>query len=330
MKDRRGVRARIEGTGSYVPDRVLTNADLERMVDTSDAWIVERTGIRERRIAGPGETCSDLGVRAAERALAAAGVAAADLDFILVATCTGDSPLPATACLLQHRLGAGRAAACDISAACTGFVYALAVGDAYIRSGYRHVLVVGAEVMSILMDWTDRQTCILFGDGAGAVVLGPATNGRGILSSHLHSDGSLWDLICVPGGGSRIPPSEKMLAEGLQYLKMRGNETFKVAVRTMEEVAREALTANQLSIDDLDLYVPHQANVRILKAVASRLSLPMDKVVMNMDRYGNTSAASIPIALDEAVRAGRVREDSLVLLEAFGSGLTWAASLIRW
>ncbi len=324
------MRARIEGTGSYVPDRVLTNADLERMVDTSDAWIVERTGIRERRIAGPGETCSDLGVKAAERALAAAGVAAAELDLILVATCTGDAPLPATACLLQHRLGAVRAAACDISAACSGFVYALAVGDAYIRSGYRRVLVVGAEVMSILMDWTDRQTCILFGDGAGAVVLGPATGDRGILSSHLHSDGNLWDLICVPGGGSRTPPSEKMLAEGLQYLKMKGNETFKVAVRTMEEVTREALTANRLSIDDLDLYIPHQANVRILKAVASRLGLPMDKVVMNMDRYGNTSAASIPLALDEAVRAGRVREESLVLLEAFGGGLTWAASLIRW
>ncbi len=324
------MRARIEGTGSYVPDRVLTNADLERMVDTSDAWIVERTGIRERRIAGPGETCSDLGVKAAERALAAAGVAAAELDLILVATCTGDAPLPATACLLQHRLGAVRAAACDISAACSGFVYALAIGDAYIRSGYRRVLVVGAEVMSILMDWTDRQTCILFGDGAGAVVLGPATGDRGILSSHLHSDGNLWDLICVPGGGSRTPPSEKMLAEGLQYLKMKGNETFKVAVRTMEEVTREALTANRLSIDDLDLYIPHQANVRILKAVASRLGLPMDKVVMNMDRYGNTSAASIPLALDEAVRAGRVREESLVLLEAFGGGLTWAASLIRW
>ncbi len=322
--------ARIQGTGSFVPARVLTNVDLERMVETSDAWIVERTGIRERRIVASGESCSDLAVKAAERALEAAGVAAADLDLILVATCTGDAPLPATACLLQHRLGAQRAAACDISAACSGFVYALAVGDAYVRSGYGRVLVVGSEVMSMLMDWTDRGTCILFGDGAGAVVLGPAADGQGILSSHLHSDGTLWDLICVPGGGSAAPPSEKMLAEGLQYLKMKGNETFKVAVRTMEEVAREALSANGLSVEDLDLYIPHQANLRIIKAVASRLGLPMEKVVMNMDRYGNTSAASIPLALDEAVRGGRVREGNLILMEAFGGGLTWGSVLVRW
>jgi len=324
------MRARIAGTGSYVPERVLTNAELERMVATSDAWIVERTGIRERRIAAPGETCSDLGTRAAERALEAAGVAAADLDLILVATCTGDAPLPSTACLIQQRLGAVRAAACDLSAACCGFVYALGVGDAYVKTGSRHVLVIGAEVMSMLMDWTDRGTCILFGDGAGAVVLSPSEGERGILSSHLHSDGNLWDLICVPGGGSRIPPSEKMLAEGLQYMKMKGNETFKAAVKTLEEVAREALSANQLKVEDLDLYVPHQANLRIIKAVVERLGLPMEKVVLNMDRYGNTSAASIPLALDEAVRGGRVKDGSLVMIEAFGSGLTWASAVIRW
>ena len=324
------MRARIAGTGSYVPERVLTNAELERMVATSDTWIVERTGIRERRIAAPGETCSDLGTRAAERALEAAGVPAADLDLILVATCTGDAPLPSTACLIQQRLGAVRAAACDLSAACCGFVYALGVGDAYVKTGSRHVLVIGAEVMSMLMDWTDRGTCILFGDGAGAVVLSPSEGESGILSSHLHSDGNLWDLICVPGGGSRIPPSEKMLAERLQYMKMKGNETFKVAVKTLEEVAREALSANHLAVEDLDLYVPHQANVRIIKAVAERLGLPMEKVVLNMDRYGNTSAASIPLALDEAVREGRVRDGSLVMIEAFGSGLTWASAVIRW
>ena len=324
------MRARIAGTGSYVPERVLTNAELERLVATSDTWIVERTGIRERRIAAPGETCSDLGTRAAERALEAAGVAAADLDLILVATCTGDAPLPSTACLIQQRLGAVRAAACDLSAACCGFVYALGVGDAYVKTGSRHVLVIGAEVMSMLMDWTDRGTCILFGDGAGAVVLSPSEGERGILSSHLHSDGSLWDLICVPGGGSRIPPSEKMLAERLQYMKMKGNETFKVAVKTLEEVAREALSANHLAVEDLDLYVPHQANLRIIKAVAERLGLPMEKVVLNMDRYGNTSAASIPLALDEAVREGRVKAGSLVMIEAFGSGLTWASAVIRW
>jgi len=324
------MRARILGTGSYVPERVLTNTDLERMIATSDSWIVERTGIRERRIAAPGEACSDLGIKAAERALEAAGLTAADLDLILVATCTGDSPLPSTACLIQHRLGAVRAAACDISAACCGFVYALAVGDAYVKTGLRHVLVVGAEIMSAIMDWTDRSTCILFGDGAGAVVLGPAEGDRGILSSQLHSDGNLWDLSCVPGGGSRIPPSDKMLADGLQYMKMKGNETFKVAVKTLEESAREALSANHFAVEDLDLYVPHQANVRIIKAVADRLGLPMEKVFLNMDRYGNTSAASIPLALDEAIRTGLVKDGSLVMIAAFGSGLTWASSLIRW
>ncbi|MCH6557962.1 MAG: ketoacyl-ACP synthase III [Nitrospirae bacterium] len=324
------MKARIAGTGSYVPERVLTNRDLERMVATSDAWIVDRTGIRERRIAAPGEACSDLGVRAAELALQAAGVDAAELDLILVATCTGDAPLPSTACIIQHRLGAVRAAACDLGAACCGFVYALAVGDAYVKTGFRHVLVVGAEVMSMITDWTDRNTCVLFGDGAGAVVLTAEEGERGILSSHLHSDGSLWELICVPGGGSRIPPSEKMLAERLQYMKMKGNETFKVAVKTLEDSAREALSANNLSVEDLDLYVPHQANARIISAVAARLGLPMEKVVLNMDRYGNTSAASIPLALDEAVRAGRVGEGSLVMMAAFGSGLTWASSLVRW
>ncbi|HKW86665.1 MAG TPA: beta-ketoacyl-ACP synthase III [Nitrospiraceae bacterium] len=324
------MRARILGTGSCVPERVLTNADLERMVATSDSWIAERTGIRERRIAAPGEACSDFGTKAAERALEAAGLTAADLDLILVATCTGDTPLPSTACLIQHRLGAVRAAACDISAACCGFVYALAVGDAYVKTGLRHILVVGSEVMSMITDWTDRGTCVLFGDGAGAVVLGPSDGDRGILSSHLHSDGNLWDLIYVPGGGSRIPPSEKMLADGLQYIKMKGNETFKVAVKTLEESARETLSANHLSVGDLDLYVPHQANARIINAVADRLGLPMEKVVINMDRYGNTSAASIPLALDEAVRAARVKHGNLVMIAAFGSGLTWASALIRW
>lgn len=324
------MRARIAGTGSYAPERVLTNADLERMVATSDEWIVERTGIRERRLAAPGEAASDLGLRAAERALEAAGVAPGELDLILVATCTGDQPLPSTACLIQHRLGAVRAAACDLGAACCGFVYALSVAEAYVKTGLRRVLVVGTEVMSAITDWTDRSTCVLFGDGAGAVVLSPSEDDRGILSTHLHADGSLWDLICVPGGGSRLPVSEKVLAEGQQYIKMKGNETFKVAVKTLEETAQEALAAHGLSVADLDLYVPHQANVRIIKAVAARLGLPLEKVALNMDRYGNTSAASIPLALDEAVRSGRVRDGSLVMLGAFGSGLTWASAVIRW
>jgi 3-oxoacyl-[acyl-carrier-protein] synthase III len=324
------MRSRIVGTGAYVPDRVLTNADLERMVATSDAWILERTGIRERRIAAPGQACSDLGTRAAQQALAAAGVEPADLDMILVATCTGDQPLPSTACLIQAQLGARRAAACDLSAACCGFVYALSVADAYVKTGSRYVLVVGSEVMSAITDWTDRGTCILFGDGAGAAVVGPAEGNRGILSTHLHSDGGLGDLICVPGGGSDMPPSEKMLTEKAQYLKMKGNETYKVAIKTLEEVARETLSAHGLTVNDIDLYVPHQANIRILKAVADRLQLPMEKIFMNIDRYGNTSAASIPLALDEAVKSGRVKDGSLVMIGAFGAGLTWASALIRW
>lgn len=300
------------------------------MVATSDEWIRERTGIRERHIAASGEACSDLAVQAGRRALAAAGIAASDLDLILVATCTGDYPVPATACLVQHQLGATKAAACDLAAACCGFVYALSVADAYVRTGMRHVLVIGSEVMSAITDWTDRNTCILFGDGAGAAVVSASEGERGILSTHLRSDGSLCDLIAVPGGGSRTPPSEKVVAERTNFIKMKGNETFKVAVRTLEEIARETLAANQLQVEDLDLYVPHQANVRILKAVMERLGLPLEKVMLNLERYGNTSAASIPIALDEAVRAGRVQDGSLVMLGAFGAGLTWASALIRW
>ena len=320
----------IAGIGSYVPARVLTNADLERMVATSDEWIRERTGIRERRIAATGEACSDLAVQAGKRALTAAGLAATDLDMILVATCTGDYPLPATACLVQHQLGATKAAACDLSAACCGFVYALSVADAYIKTGMHHVLVIGSEVMSAITDWTDRNTCVLFGDGAGAVVVSASDGEREILSTHLRSDGTLCELIMVPGGGSRTPPSEKVLAERLQYIKMKGNETFKVAVRTLEEIARSTLSANHLRVEDIDLYVPHQANIRILKAVMERLGLPIKKVMLNVERYGNTSAASIPIALDEAVREGRIKDGSLVMLGAFGAGLTWASAVIRW
>ncbi|THJ17463.1 MAG: ketoacyl-ACP synthase III [Nitrospira sp. CG24B] len=324
------MKACIVGIGSYVPARVLTNADLERMVATSDEWIRERTGIQERRIAATGEACSDLAVQAGKRALTAAGLSATDLDMILVATCTGDYPLPATACLVQHQLGATKAAACDLSAACCGFVYALSVADAYIKTGMRHVLVIGSEVMSAITDWTDRNTCVLFGDGAGAAVISASDGKRGILSTHLRSDGTLCELIMVPGGGSRTPPSEKVLTERLQYIKMKGNETFKVAVRTLEEIARSTLSANHLRVEDIDLYVPHQANIRILKAVMERLGLPIEKVMLNVERYGNTSAASIPIALDEAVREGRIKDGSLVMLGAFGAGLTWASAVIRW
>ncbi|MBH0182831.1 MAG: ketoacyl-ACP synthase III [Nitrospira sp.] len=324
------MKSRITGTGLYAPAKVLTNADLERMVATSDEWIRERTGIRERHIADAGEACSDLAVQAGKRALAAAGLPAIELDMVLVATCTGDYPLPSTACLVQHQLGATKAAACDIAAACCGFVYALSVADAYVKSGMRHVLVIGSEVMSAITDWTDRNTCVLFGDGAGAAVVSASDGERGILSTHLRSDGNLNELIAVPGGGSRMPPSQKTIAERMQCIKMKGHETFKVAVRNLEEIARETLAANHLRVEDLDLYVPHQANLRILTAVMERLDLPAEKVMLNLDRYGNTSAASIPIALDEAVRAGRIRDGSLVMLGAFGAGLTWASAMIRW
>jgi 3-oxoacyl-[acyl-carrier-protein] synthase-3 len=325
------IRARVTGTGAYLPDRRLTNQELERTVETSDRWIVERTGIRERRIAAPDEATSDLATAAGRQALTASGVPASSVELIIVATATPDMLFPSTACLVQERLGAKQAFAFDLSAACTGFLYALAVADQYIRAGtYRTVLVIGAEVLSRMVDWTDRTTCILFGDGAGAVVVQADDGTRGVLSTHLHSDGSLWDLIHIPGGGSRRPPSAETVADRMNFVKMKGSETFRVAVRTLEEVAREALTANGLSTDDVALLIPHQANLRILQAVAERLSLPVEKMVINVDRYGNTSAASIPIALDEAVRAGRVRPNDLLLLEAFGAGLTWGAAVVRW
>jgi 3-oxoacyl-[acyl-carrier-protein] synthase-3 len=326
-----GLKARIVATGSYVPEKILTNRDLEKQIDTTDQWIVERTGVRERRIAGKDEATSDLAFKAAERALQAAGMAPDQLDLIIIATATPDMFFPSTACIVQDKLKATRAAAFDLSAACSGFVYALSVGEQYIRSGtYRNVLVIGAEVMSRLTDWTDRRTCVLFGDGAGAVLLGPSSTEGGILSIHLHSDGSLWDLICVPGGAAAMPPSEKVLAEHLNTIKMKGNETFKVAVRSLEEVAWEAMRANHLSPSDISYLIPHQANIRILNAVADRLEFPKEKVVVNLDRYGNTSAASIPLALDEAVRDGRIKEGASLLFLAFGGGLTWASALVRW
>lgn len=324
------MNSQILGTGAYVPKRILTNADLERMVETSDTWIVERTGIRERHVVESGQACSDLAVEAAQRALMAADVAPSEIDLILLATCTGDSPLPSTACLIQHRLGAKRAAACDISAACCGFVYALAIADAYVKNGMRHVLVIGSEVMSAITDWTDRNTCVLFGDGAGAVLVGQGHEGSGILSTHLHANGGLSDLIQVPGGGSRDPASEQVLQDKRCFIKMKGNETFKIAVKSMEEATKEALDANKLTMDDVDLLIPHQANIRILNAVSQRLGLAREKVMINLDRFGNTSAASIPIALDQAIQEGRVHKGSVVLLAAFGAGLTWASALVRW
>ena len=324
------IRSRILGTGAYLPERRLTNRDLEKMVETNDQWIVERTGIRERRLAADHEATSDLATAAGRQALQAASLQAADLELIIVATATPDMLFPSTACLVQERLGAKQAFAFDLSAACTGFLYALAVADQYIRAGtYRTILVIGAEVLSRMIDWTDRSTCILFGDGAGAVVLHAEPGERGILSTHLHSDGTLWDLIHMPGGGSRKPPSAETIAGRMNFLKMKGSETFRVAVRALEEVAREALAANRLTPADVALFVPHQANLRILQAVAQRLEIPLERVVLNVERYGNTSAASVPIALDEAVRQGRVHDNDCLLLEAFGAGLTWGSALVR-
>ncbi len=325
------IKAQIVSSGSYVPETVLTNHDLEKKIDTSDEWILARTGIQERRIASKDESTSDLAVKAARRALELAGIPANEVELILVATSMPDMFFPSTACIVQDKLGATRAAAFDLSAACSGFLYALSVGEQYIRSGtYQKVLVIGAEVMSRLTNWDDRRTCILFGDGAGAVLLSPSTSERGIGSVHLHSDGSLWDLICVPGGGSAIPPSEKVLLEHLNTIKMKGNETFKVAVRNLEEVALQALQAHNLSASDIDWLIPHQANIRILKAVANRLKFPQEKMIINLNRYGNTSAASIPLAFDETVRSGRIKEGDVLLFLAFGGGLTWGASVIHY
>lgn len=324
-------RSRIVGSGSYVPKMVLTNFDLESMVNTSDEWIIERTGIRERRIAGKDEAASDLAYEASQRALKSSGIKAKDIDLIILATTTPDMVFPSTACLLQDRLNAKKAVAFDVSAACSGFIYSLSVADQFIKEGiYKTALVVGSEVLSRIIDWNDRATCILFGDGAGAVVLQASPDRRGIISVHLHSDGALKDLLYIPGGGSRNPASKKTIEKRLHYIKMRGNETFKVAVRKLEEVALEAINSNNLKPSDIDLFIPHQANLRIIQAIAKRLNLSMDKVLVNIDRYGNTSAASIPIALDEAVSEGRLKEGDLILMEAFGGGLTWASALLRW
>jgi 3-oxoacyl-[acyl-carrier-protein] synthase-3 len=324
-------RAKILATGSYYPERILTNLDLEEMVDTSDEWITERTGIKERRVADPEQTTSDIAYEASTRALKAAGLKARNLDLIIVGTVTGDMTFPSTACVLQGRLGAKNAAAFDLNAACSGFLFALSVADSYIRSASaKRALVVGAEMLTKFVDWEDRSTCVLFGDGAGAVILEPSEDETGILSVDIHSDGTKGDLLCVPGGGSKHPPSEDSLKKGLHFIKMKGNETFKVAVKTLEKVAVETLKKNGLKPSELSLLIPHQANLRIIQATARRLKLPMERVLINIERFGNTSAASIPIALDEAVKTRRVRKGDYVLMEAFGGGLTWASALVKW
>ena len=324
-------RSRIISTGSYLPEKILTNFDLEKMVDTSNEWILERTGIKERRIAAEEEAASDLAYEASRKALHSVGLTADDIDMIIVATVSGDMAFPSTACFLQEKLSATNAVGFDINAACSGFIYALFLADSFARnSPHKRVLVVGTEVLSKITDWEDRATCVLFGDGAGAVIVEATDEDRGFYSIHINSDGKMWDLIHVPGGGSRNPASQETLRERKHYIKMKGNETFKVAVRTLEEVANRTLKENSLNPSDLALLIPHQANQRIIQAMAERLGLPMSKVMMNLDKYGNTSAASIPIALDEALRTGRIHDNDFILLEAFGGGLTWASALMKW
>lgn len=319
--------ARITGTGAYLPDKIYTNADLERMVDTSDAWIVERTGIRKRHIAAEGENTCDLAEHAARQAIAAAGLQTADIDLIIVATTTPDQVFPSTACLLQRRLDIHGPAAFDVQAVCSGFVYALAIADKFIRTGAaRHALVVGAETLSRIVDWTDRTTCVLFGDGAGAVVLS-ASEQAGIISTHLHADGAYESLLSVPKG---ISSSYDAVIQGEVYIQMQGREVFKVAVNTLGRIVDETLEAAGMTQADIDWLVPHQANVRIINAMGKKLSLPAERVIVTVQDHANTSAASIPLALDTAVRDGRIKKGDTLFLEAFGGGFTWGSALLKY
>ena len=319
--------SRISGTGSYLPEKALTNSDLESMVDTTHDWIAERTGIHKRHIAAEGETTCDLAESAARQAIAAAGIDCSAIDMIIVATTTPDKVFPSVACLLQQRLDIHGCAAFDLQAVCSGFVYAMGVADQFIRNGTaRCALIVGADTLSRILDWTDRSTCVLFGDGAGAVVL-QAADQPGILTSHLHADGKYQKLLMVPDG---ISQGYDQVQKGQAYIHMEGSEVFKVAVNTLERIVDETLASSRLEQDDIDWLVPHQANIRIIRATAKKLHLPMEKVVVTVDQHGNTSAASIPLALDTAVRDGRIQRGQTLLLEAFGGGFTWGTVLLRY
>lgn len=326
-------RARIAGTGMYVPERVRTNADLEKLVDTSDAWILARTGIRERRVAADGELTSDMASAAARRALGAAGLLATDLDLIIVCTVTPDMQLPSTAMFVQRKIGARPdCPGFDLGAACAGFLYGLSIANQFISAGgAKHVLVVGVELLSRVVDWTDRGTCILFGDGAGAVVVSAShDDGRGILSTHLFADGSLTGVLNIPGGGSAHPATHETVSAGLHRVHMVGSEIFKVAVRNLASASVTAIEANGMVADDVDWVIPHQANLRILDVVAKRCGIPMERFFLNIAKYGNTSSASIPIALDEAVRGGFVKPGQTLLFCALGGGIAWGSALLRW
>lgn len=325
----------IRATGSYIPEKILTNEDLTELVETSDEWIVSRTGIRERRIAASDESAGDMAVRAGARALEKAGLAAADIDLIIVATITPDMPFPSTACLVQDRLGMRTVCAFDVEAACSGFIYITEIATAMLQSGrFRHALVIGTEKLSSILDWTDRSTCVLFGDGAGAAVLSrdeTACNGEhGIVDTVLGADGATSNILYMPGGGCRIPASAESLAAGHHFLKMNGREVFKIAVRIMERAARDILARNDVPLEKVACIIPHQANSRIIEMLSERMAVPIDRFYMNLDRLGNTSAASVPLALDEALDEGKIAPGDYVVLVAFGAGLTWGATLIRW
>lgn len=321
----------IIGYGKYVPERILTNADMEKMVETNDEWIVSRTGIRERHIAAPEQATSDLAYEAAVQALKTAGMAAEDLELIIVATITPDTFFPSTACILQDKLGAKKAAAFDLSAACSGFVYGMATANGMLQTGmYNNALVIGADALSRITDYTDRNTCVLFGDGAGAVVLGEVSQGRGFLSFDLGAEGSGGSLLKLEAGGSRLPASEETIQDKKHYIYMNGREVFKFAVRVMGTATEDVLRKAGKGKEDIDLFVPHQANIRIIQSAMQRLELPEEKCVINVDKYANTSAASIPLALVEAAEEGRMKEGDTILLVGFGGGLTWGASVLVW
>lgn len=324
--------AGITGVGSYIPDKILTNHDLEQIVDTSDEWIRTRTGIMERRIASDDQAASDLAVNASKRALEDAGIEPTEIDLIIVATVTPDMLFPSTACIVQEKLGAANAAAFDLEAGCSGFIYGLSVATQFVKNGvYKNVLVIGSETLSKIIDWSDRNTCVLFGDGAGAVVVSQVEGDeRGIFANYIKADGSGGDLLKIPAGGSRFPTSKETVEKKLHYINMNGSEVFKFAVKIMGCASKEVIKLAGLSLSDIDYLVPHQANKRIVDAALKRLKLPADKVYMNLQKYGNMSSASIPVALDEAVKRGYIKKGDIVLMVGFGAGLTWGASVLEW
>ncbi len=324
------MRSRIIGTGSYAPEKVVTNDDLSKKVETSDEWIFTRTGIRQRRIAKEGEMTSDMATAAARRALEMADVKPADLDLIVVGTISGDMPMPSCAAFVQHKLGA-KCPAFDVSAACAGSLYGLSIADKFVQTGsMKRVMVIGVELLSRLIDWEDRNTCVLFGDAAGAMLVAPSDNERGILSTHLAADGSLSEILMIPGGGSRHPTSHEVVEKRLHKVKMNGREVYKIAVRALEETVLKTLNDNKMTPADVNHIVPHQANIRIVDTVLERLGIPREKAVLNIDRYGNTSSASVPVTLDEGVRGGRIKKNDIVAMMAIGAGMTWGSALMRW